>query len=65
MIINCAVPKVKLPVRASQYYVDANSGSDSNPGTLASPFLTIQHAVYQKRKRQKKRGKNKKEKEKS
>jgi hypothetical protein len=34
-----------LSVRTGQYYVDANSGSDSNPGTLSDPFLTIQHAV--------------------
>ena len=39
-------PKKALPMRASEYYVDASSGSDSNPGSLSSPFLTIQHAVY-------------------
>ena len=27
------------------YYVDCDNGSDSNPGTEAQPFLTIQHAV--------------------
>lgn len=32
------------PAVAATYYV-AKSGNDSNPGTLASPFLTIQHAA--------------------
>ncbi len=31
-------------VRAADYYV-AKTGSDSNPGTLAAPFLTIQKAA--------------------
>ena len=31
---------------ASTYYVDANSGSDSNSGSPSSPLLTLQEAVY-------------------
>jgi alpha-N-arabinofuranosidase len=31
-------------VSAMEYHV-AKSGSDGNPGTGASPFLTIQHAA--------------------
>lgn len=34
-----------LPIRGGEYYV-APDGSDSNPGTLTSPFQTIQKAVY-------------------
>ncbi|MBV8894512.1 MAG: DUF1565 domain-containing protein, partial [Acidobacteria bacterium] len=29
---------------ATTYYV-SNSGRDTNPGTIASPFLTISHAA--------------------
>jgi hypothetical protein len=35
---------VTMPAFATTFYV-AKSGSDSNPGTLASPWLTIQHAA--------------------
>lgn len=31
-------------VTSGDYYVDAASGSDSNAGTLAAPFATIEHA---------------------
>jgi len=30
---------------AATYYVDGQSGSDSNPGTQAAPWMTIPHAV--------------------
>ena len=35
------------PIQATTYYVDRNhpSPSDTNPGTLNSPWLTIQHAA--------------------
>jgi hypothetical protein len=31
--------------RAADYFVSASSGSDSNPGTLAAPFLTIRKGL--------------------
>ena len=34
------------------FYVDPVKGSDSNAGTEASPFLTVQRAVEQTRKNQ-------------
>lgn len=40
---------IKTPDSASmiskKYYVDSGSGSDTNPGTQASPFATIQKAI--------------------
>ena len=32
-------------ISASNYYV-SNNGDDNNPGTLGSPFLTIQKAHF-------------------
>ncbi|MDD5065967.1 MAG: right-handed parallel beta-helix repeat-containing protein, partial [bacterium] len=34
-----------VPVHAGPYYVDDNSGNDSNPGTFTQPFLSIQRAA--------------------
>lgn len=39
-----AVAYAATPARAATYYV-ATDGQDSNPGTLASPWRTIQHAA--------------------
>lgn len=37
-------PSFPLPHTAT-FYVDANKGSDSNPGTIEAPFMTIPKAV--------------------
>lgn len=36
---------LSMPAFGATYYVDASNGNDSNPGTEAEPWLTIQHAV--------------------
>lgn len=38
-------PSFPIPVAKSTFYVDASKGSDSNQGTLSSPFQTIAKAV--------------------
>lgn len=39
-------PSFPLPkATVTTYYVDANKGSDSNPGSMSSPFKTISKAV--------------------
>ena len=40
----CCVALSTDPAGATNYYV-ATNGSNSNPGTLAQPFLTIQQAA--------------------
>ncbi len=36
---------ISMPVYGATYYVDASNGNNSNPGTEAEPWLTIQHAA--------------------
>ena len=38
-------PSFPVPKTANTYYVDAIKGSDSNPGSMSSPFQTISKAV--------------------
>ena len=38
-------PAFELPQEGTTYYVDASKGKDSNPGTMQSPFQTIEKAL--------------------
>ena len=38
-------PSVPLPATGLNYFVSASKGADTNPGTAASPWKTIQHAA--------------------
>ncbi|PWU18102.1 MAG: hypothetical protein C5B50_09895 [Verrucomicrobia bacterium] len=39
------VPSAAFAISGTNYYVDPIKGNDFNPGTLASPFLTVEHAL--------------------
>jgi hypothetical protein len=38
-------PSFPIPRAATTYYVDATKGSDSNPGSMSSPFQSISKAI--------------------
>lgn len=40
-------PRSLKPIRANTFYVDPVQGSDANPGSEASPFATLHHALSQ------------------
>lgn len=40
-------PRNLKPVRTNTFYVDPVNGSDTNPGSEASPFATLHHALSQ------------------
>jgi len=42
--LDARYPKLSLPA-GSNFYVNASTGNDANPGTLALPFATLQGAV--------------------